>query len=41
MDETFEFGYAYWFGRPYIEDYNLEAGSAAGGGLISIDSWGS
>lgn len=39
--EELSFGYAYWLARPYIDGHSIRAGSAAGGGCISIDNWGS
>ena len=39
--EELSFGSAYWRGRSYIEGYSIKAGSAAGGGFVFIDSWGS
>ncbi len=31
----------YWRDRHFIEGYDIKAGSAAGGGFININSWGS
>lgn len=35
------FGDVYWQGRPFIEGYTIEQGTAAGGGLVYVCSWGS
>ena len=39
--EELTFDRAYWLERPYIEGYSITAGSAAGGGFIFVNSWGS
>ena len=30
-----------WQGRPYIEGYHIDPGTALGGGLVYVDFWGS
>jgi len=31
----------YWQARPYIEGYQIDPGTALGGGIVYVDSWGS
>ena len=40
VDEL-HFGDAYWLARPYVEGHNIKRGTAAGGGFVYVDSWGS
>jgi len=35
------FGDVYWQGRPFIQGYSITPGTAFGGGLVYVDSWGS